>query len=176
MQNENGNSKKITRFYRNLYEYETLAIYELSPDNYDLNDISFVTEFFKKSSEKAIYKDFWHKEYQSIDGEYGHWKLEPGKIYYLGSFTFYFKTKRLLYGLMNKFELNKEVKFLGLKIDNQFNQVKKQLLDTKTWFPADGIIDLSGPLKWYHKKDELDLTEFNKTKDKALVETEKVFY
>lgn len=154
LQNDNGDAFKIIRFNKNVIEYESLAIFDIAPGNYSLNAIEFQTQQFKEASEKKKPDEPWSQRYYSVDGEFGQWKLEPGKLYYLGSLTFYFKTKRFSYGFYNRSPLNKEVKFMGIKTEDKFEQVKNGLIKTNPWLPVSNIINLSEPLKWFHKRNE----------------------
>ena len=188
LKNENDDAYEITRFYRKRAEYEPQAIFDIAPGNYSMNNIEFITQQSKKTGDYILPPGHWSKKYRTLEGEFGQWELEPGKIYYLGSYTFYFKTKRFNYGMMNKFVLNKSVKYMGLKREDKFEQVKKELIKTKPWLTVDGMINLSEPSKWFHKSDEPlkfdpvmtesenQIKKPSETKPKEKRDTEKFFF
>ncbi|MBT4526829.1 MAG: hypothetical protein HOC24_09785 [Deltaproteobacteria bacterium] len=154
MENENGDFYNIVLFNRNITEYEQLAIFDITPGKYVVDKIAFNTYQYQKSQEYKVPDERWFRKNQSITGTFGQWKLDPGKIYYLGSYTFYFKTKRFNHGVFNRLVLNKSVKFMGLKREDKFEQTKSKLIETKPWLPVDGMVNLSGSLKWFNKIDE----------------------
>jgi hypothetical protein len=182
--NENEASFKFIRFNRNLDEYEPFAIFDISPGHYSLNKINFHTYKFKKAKEKRGRDDLWFRQNHSVQEKIGQWNLEAGKIYYLGSFIFYFKTKRFNYGMINQFVLNKEVRFMGLKTEDKFQQVKDELIKTKPWLPVGEMVNLSNSLKWFHKTDQplkFDeqiklLKKQREEKSEEKRDTEKFFY
>lgn len=164
-QDQNEESHSFVRFGKDLRQYEKSALYQFKPGTYTLKGVEMIQNRFQERPKDT--PERWQR-YKVIKKEdFGTWELPPGKIVYLGDLTFYFKTKRFIYGLLTPEEVVDSIKLEKVELKNDFDAMKTALAEQKPWFPVEQMINLAQDREWiYIQAPPVIEAEQPKPKDK----------
>jgi hypothetical protein len=170
----NNEEKVFTRYGKRVVEYEDFGIYQVSPGNFSLNEITLNKLVFKPSGTEKLHVR-WQKYEEYFENNFGSWLIEPGKIYYLGDFKLYFRAKKKKFGFYPVENINISLKTEGIKYYSDYNQLIELFRKEKPWFPAKDIIDVSTSEKWFLGSPETVSLTIEKKNDGTDVDENKEF-
>lgn len=174
-QNSAEEEQMITRFNRDLKEYEPIAIHEVLPGDLYWKQIKLDSYLFNEdnSKELPILRDLQYKE---ISTPFHKWQLEPGKIYYLGDVTLHFQTKRSLYGLFTEKQVVRKLVVTKVQVEDRFQLVQEILAKQQAWFPVGEMQNLSFTKEWDYSARAIYKSKAPQQEKKKQVDKKKFFF
>ncbi|MCP4753521.1 MAG: hypothetical protein GY866_21740 [Proteobacteria bacterium] len=147
---EDEENHLITRFGRDLREYEEIALHEFVTGRILLKKI--IVDHYKLDQQQMGSSDMerWKRHQAEYPENYGSWNMEPGTVVYLGHLTLYFKTKRIVTGLLTPEEVVDRIELVRITLRDGFEETKKILQKEKPWFPAHEMKNESFSREWVY--------------------------
>jgi len=156
------------QYYKGIQKQHKFLAFAVEPQNFSTGIIRYTARLLNlgKDKNERFHETPVQYHLPKIDYE-----VESGKIIYGGTFKFYFETKKEWFGFIPKEQVNKEINLVGLKITDQFDQMKEYFTNNFSWFPVGEIKNKS--IEKNYKRDflkwlEVDADEIgNQPRDKT---------
>ena len=132
----------VRKYERSLRDYRNLGIYQVKPDEYRLERLR-QTELKVKVDFEEQDTDLWHASRVRYSLPPKSWKLEAGKIYYLGHLELYFETTKFRFGFFPPRIVNERIRLSRAVWSDRFQETSEELRRDFPWFPSDRIVNVA---------------------------------
>lgn len=145
-QSDGGQAAKIIRYGKSPMGYTPIAIHQMKEGTYRFSSVQYQ---YQKWEIKPPTPGAKHYEYiDEKNKDFLNVGIEAGDILYLGHFTFYFKTKRAMFGWITPREVILDTKLVGVELTSRFEDTKQYLEKNAPWFPSSELKDHSSTGSW----------------------------